>query len=359
MQNTLGTILRLTTFGESHGAAIGGVLDGFPAGINIDHAFILDQLERRKPKLASFSTARREDDLVEFLSGIDNGISLGTPISFIVKNTNVRKADYNALSDVFRPSHADYTWFVKYGMPSGSGGGRSSARVMLPCVIGGALAMNLLRSSGIAVKAWVSEIGGVCLPSDIADPSSDSINESPVFCPDQASSENILKLLEQLAEEGDTCGGVVSCCISGLPAGLGEPVFGKLHASLAHALMGINSAKAISFGSGFSAASMKGSEYNDELSVSSGKVTTSTNHDGGVTGGISNGMDITLRLALKPIPSISRQQNTITSKLTKTTIKISGRHDTCAVPRSVPIVESLAALVIADAYLMNKSRTLL
>lgn len=356
MQNTLGTILRLTTFGESHGPVVGGVVDGCPAGIRISEKEIAHQLKRRKTGLHAFASSRKEADTVEFLSGVRQQLTLGSPIAFIVRNKGQKPEDYNALNNVFRPSHADYAWHQKYGLSSGSGGGRSSARVLLPCVVAGCIANDILKPFGISVMAWVSAIGGIALPDDFEQIDPKSIESGALRCPDEKTSAKMLKLLEALQKKGDSTGGIVSCRISGVPASWGEPVFGKLHASLAHAMMGINSVKGFELGSGFAAAAMRGSVYNDELAILKGKVITRTNHDGGINGGISNGQDICFRLAFKPVPSIQTEQHTITRDKKPTTVKISGRHDTCVVPRSVPIVESLARFVLADHYLMQKTR---
>ncbi len=356
MQNTLGAILRLTTFGESHGPAVGGVIDGCPAGITIDEKAIAKQLQRRKTGLQSFSSSRKEADEVLFVSGVLNNKTLGTPIAFLVENKGQQSKDYEQLKNVFRPSHADYAWFEKFACSSGSGGGRSSARVLLPCVVAGCIAKEILPAKGISVMAWVSSIGNVFLPNDFSEINNKNIEASALRCPDNATSRRMTKLLESLQKDGDSTGGTVTCRISGVPAGWGEPVFGKLNAALAHAMMGINSVKAFELGEGFAAAAMKGSEYNDALMMKGGKVITKTNHDGGINGGISNGQDIIFRMAFKPVPSIRSEQQTITRDKKKTTVKISGRHDTCVVPRSVPMVESLATFILADHYLMQKSR---
>jgi len=356
MVNTIGNILRLTTFGESHGPAIGGVLDGCPAGTVIDEQEIALQLQRRMTAQSSFSSSRKETDQVEFISGIEKGVALGTPICFMVRNTGHQPKDYENIKEVFRPSHADYSWFAKFGAGSGSGGGRTSARVLLPAVVAGCIARDILRSTQVSVLAWVSSIGTVQISDMLLDITPEMVHNNELNCPDPLAAKEMLRLLTTLKKAGDTTGGTIICRISGVPAGLGEPVFGKLHASLAHAMMGINSVKAFEYGSGFEASRMKGSEYNDALYVKKGTVHTRSNHDGGINGGISNGEDILFRIAFKPIPSVHLEQKTLDTRLKPVSVNISGRHDTCVVPRSVTLVESLANLVIADQFLMQKIR---
>lgn len=356
MVNTIGNILRLTTFGESHGPAIGGVLDGCPNGIPVDEKEIAFQLQRRMTAQSPFASSRKEADQVEFLSGIRKGKTMGTPIAFMVRNTGQLPEDYDQLKDVFRPSHADYAWFEKFGETSGSGGGRTSARVLLPCVVAGCIARGVLKDTAFSVLAWVSAIGTVEVPSSLKEITAEMVHDNELNCPDPATAKKMLKLLGSLKKQGDTTGGIITCCISGVPAGLGEPAFAKLNAALAQAMMGINSVKAFELGEGFGASRMKGSEYNDAFSVRKSKVTTVTNHDGGINGGISNGQDIVFRIAFKPVPSVMLEQKTLDVKGKPVVIKISGRHDTCVVPRSVSLVESLTTLVIADHYLMQKIR---
>lgn len=356
MANTLGTALTLTTFGESHGVAIGGVIDGCPAGLAPDFDWMKRQLARRKTATGDYSSARVESDEVEFLSGLVNGKTIGTPVAFLVRNTGHKPQDYEEFRHAFRPSHADYAWFKKFGEPSGSGGGRTSARVLLPVVVAGAFAEAILRPGGISVLAWVSSIGDIVCDASPETITPAMVEKSPLHCPDNEASEKILRLLEDVKAAGDTVGGTIRCRISGVPAGLGEPVFSKLHADLAHAMMSINSVKGFEYGSGFEAAPIRGSEYNDALEIRQGRVHTRTNHDGGINGGISNGEDIHFRIALKPIPSVHRLQDTVDDQGRPLQLQLSGRHDTCAVPRCIPVVESLTALVMADHLLLQNLR---
>jgi len=318
--NSIGISFKLTTFGESHGPATGGVIDGCPAGLPIDPEFIKQELDRRKPFYEG-ATGRKEADAVEFLSGIGNGISLGTPIAFIIRNEDVITSDYQEIKDVFRPSHADYSYFMKYGRMA-TGGGRASGRETAARVAGGAVAKLLLGKAGISVKGKVQSIG-------------------------DGTAEGISKAIEQ----GDTLGGTVTCRIAGVPAGLGEPVFDKLSAALAKAAMSIPSAKAFEYGLGFMAPTMPGSKYNDQMTVKDGKAVFLTHHDGGIQGGISNGDDIYFRVAFKPVPSVKIPQDTINKDFEPVRIEIGGRHDVCHVPRLVVVVESMAALVLADHWL--------
>lgn len=357
MVNSVGNILRLTLFGESHGPAVGGVLDGCPAGIPVDLEDIAFQLRRRKSAQTFFSSSRSEPDEVEFLSGVRDGKTIGTPIGFILRNRDQRPADYQALAEVFRPSHADFAWFEKFGETSGSGGGRTSARVLMPAVVAGSIAKAILGSTGVSVLAWVSSIGPVNAAATPGTVTTEQVRNNPLNCPDETAAAKMMEWLETLKTSGDTCGGTITCRITCVPAGLGEPVFSKLHAALAHAMMSINSVKAFEYGSGFEAARMKGSEYNDLWNVEENRAVTLTNHDGGINGGISNGQDIVFRIAFKPVPSIALEQQTIDIQKKPVKLKISGRHDTCVVPRSVSLVESLATLVIADHYLMQTTRT--
>lgn len=356
MVNSIGRLLRLTTFGESHGAAVGGILDGCPSGITVDEEEISLQLHRRSAGINSFSSSRIEKDQVEFLSGIRNGQTLGTPIAFLVRNTGQLSQDYESLKNVYRPSHADYSWEQKFGISSGSGGGRTSARALLPCVVAGTIARNIILLPEFSIIAWVSSIGQIETTINPLSVTTDNIEASPLRCPDKEISDKMLKFLDVLKKSGDTAGGIISCLIKACPLGLGEPAFGKLHADIAHAIMNINSVKGFEYGEGFHSSSFTGSQYNDSILVKKGKVVTATNHDGGINGGISNGGNIFFKCAFKPIPSISIEQKTITHDKKPALIKINGRHDTCAVPRAVPIVEAMAALIIADHFLMQKSR---
>jgi len=357
MSNTLGNILRLTTFGESHGPAIGGVLDGCPPGIRIEEKSIQHELGRRSPGNQFFSSSRKEPDKVEFLSGLLKGCSTGAPIAFIVRNKNAKPTEYDHLKDLYRPSHADFSWEQKFGVRDASGGGRSSARVLLPCVVGGAIANGILKKFHCSVLAWVSAIGPYS--HEVRGKVSQyAIESSPVRCPDDMTTQKILSWLKETHARGDTAGGIITCRISGCPAGLGEPVFHKLQAALAHAMMNINSVKGFEYGSGFSASRMKGSEHNDVFTMKGGQIRTLTNHDGGIQGGISNGEDIIFRVGFKPVPSIGMMQETVNSKRKKTNMRVSGRHDVCVVPRAVPIIEAMARLIIADHFLMQKTRSM-
>lgn len=352
--NTTGTFFRLTTFGESHGTAIGGVIDGCPAGLTLDNAFIRDELERRKPRYAG-STDRKEDDIVEFLSGIYDDKTIGSPIAFLVKNTSARPADYNKVKDVFRPSHADYTYKMKYGTGPGLGGSRASGRETVARVIGGAIAKLYLKKAGIRINAFVSQIGEIVNEKDINAADIENVAISSYGCPDRKMEIKIGELIRETAKRGDTLGGAVTCVIRGVPPGLGEPVFDKLQADLAKAQLSIGSAKAFEYGLGFRASGMTGSNYNDQMASGEGKIVFLSNHDGGIQGGISNGEDIMFRVGFKPVPSIKTRQSTVNLEGEPQEIAIGGRHDTCHVPRLVVVVEAMAALVLADHHLRNKN----
>jgi chorismate synthase len=328
--NSFGKSLILTTFGESHGTAVGGVLDGFPAKIRIDQSFVQEALNRRKPGEGSFSSPRREADRVEFLSGIFEEMSTGAPIAFLVYNTDHRPGDYDHLRDIYRPSHADYTWESKFGIRDHRGGGRTSARETVARVVGGALAALYLKSKKITVEAHVAMVAHFPFPEK---------------------ADEAFAYLEQLRTEGDTTGGIVACSVTGVPAGIGEPVFDKLQADLAKAMLSINAAKGFEYGSGFAAASMRGSVHNDPFLIKEGKVTTATNHSGGIQGGISNGNEIFFRVAFKPVSSLKRDQVTIDRSGTVVTLPGKGRHDACIVFRAAPVVEAMAALTVADHLL--------
>lgn len=355
--NSTGYLFRLTTFGESHGVAVGGIIDGCPAGLAIDPAFIQDEIDRRKP-LYIGSTGRKESDRVEFLSGIHKGKSTGAPIAFLVKNTSVNPSDYSGIEHAYRPSHADYTYEKKYGVPIGPGGGRASGRETVARVVAGSVAKLFLQSSGIAVNACVSQVGSVILDVNPIKADYSFALRSPLACPDADSEARIGSLISETALAGDTLGGTVTCRIKGAPTGLGEPVFDKLQASLAKAMLSIGSSKAFEYGLGFNAAFLSGSEYNDLMTVKQGKVNFLTNHDGGIQGGISNGEDIYFRVGFKPVPSVKLPQSMVNSRGQATEILIGGRHDCCHVPRLVVIVESMAALVLADHLLMDKASRL-
>jgi len=354
-KNTFGNILRLTTFGESHGKALGGILDGFPAGIEIDFDFINKQLERRRPGQSKITTSRRELDKVNFLSGIFEGKSTGAPIAFVIENTNQRSGDYSDLAQIYRPSHADFTYQQKYGNRDYRGGGRTSARVTVSQVVGGSLAQHILWRENIKINAFTSSVGKIKLDKPIKEIDLSKIESNIVRCPDAKTAKKMISVIEEVKKQGDTIGGVVSCVIKNTPIGLGEPVFQKLHAQMGAAMLGINAVKGFEIGSGFSGTEMKGSQHNDIFDIENDKIVTKTNNSGGIQGGISNGQDIYFKVAFKPVATILMAQETININGEKTTINPKGRHDPCVVPRAVPIVESMAALVLADFYLMNKA----
>jgi len=356
--NTFGNILRLTSFGESHGKAIGGILDGYPAGIKIDMEKIQHQLDRRKPGQSKLVSPRKESDRLEILSGIYEGYSTGTPIAFLIWNTDQKAKDYDHLKDKFRPSHADYVYHEKYGHRDHRGGGRSSARETIARVVAGAFASILLEKIGVSITSFVSGIGYIRIEKDFPVPDISSIEESPVRCPDAGISKQMIRLIEQTAKEGDTLGGIIKCVIQNTPVGLGEPVFDKLHADLAKAMMSINAVKGFEIGSGFDATGMKGSEHNDLFKMKDGKVATATNFSGGIQGGISNGTDIYFNVAFKPVATLMKDQITVTDQGEEVNLKGKGRHDVCVVPRAVPIVDAMAALVLADHYLRNLTATI-
>jgi chorismate synthase len=356
--NSFGTIFRLTTFGESHGKAVGGVIDGCPAGLDMDFRFIQSELNRRRPGQSKLTTSRKEEDKVEFLSGIFENRTTGAPIAFIIENKDYRSEDYNEMKEAFRPSHADYTYQQKYGIRDYRGGGRASARETAARVVAGAVAKLLLMKSGIGITGFVSQIGKIKLEKPFKNPDIESIEKSPVRCPDEKISERMAELIESLKTEGDTAGGVVSCIVTGVPAGLGEPVFDKLQSAFAKAMLSINAVKGFEYGSGFDAAGMKGSEHNDIFENINGGITTRTNFSGGIQGGISNGQDIYFNVAFKPVATLMKAQETVNSSGEKVILKGKGRHDVCVVPRAVPIVEAMAAIVLADYLLRNNTAKL-
>ncbi len=351
--NTIGKIFQLHSFGESHGEAIGGIIDGFPSDFELDMELIEKEIERRKTNQGDFSSKRNEQDKLHILSGIIQNKTLGTPIAFYVQNNDTVSKDYDEINDIYRPSHADFTWQEKYGIRDYRGGGRSSARETLSRVVAGAMAKQFLMKNGIDIIAWVSQIADNVWDNTII-PSKESIEKSKYRCPNIETEKLIYKSIKNAIVEGDTLGGTIKCNISGMPTGIGEPVFDKLNAALAHAMMSINAVKGFEFGRGFESARMKGSEHNDEFYIDDGTVKTKTNNSGGIQGGISNGMDINMCIAFKPIASISQEQSTINKKGEKVKVKINGRHDVCVVPRAVPIVEAMAAIVIMDFYLLQK-----
>lgn len=353
--NTIGHTFRVTTFGESHGAAIGGVIDGCPPGIHIDYDFLNKEMKRRRPGLIKSASARSEEDKVEFLSGILNDVTTGTPLAFIIHNKDQQGSDYNELKEVFRPSHADYTYFKKYGIRDHRGGGRASARETAARVAAGAIAKMMLKPKGIFVKACTTRIGNIVVDKPVDQINFAKSDSNTLFCPDSVISLKMMSLLDSLKRKGDSIGGIVSCLVTGCPPGLGEPVFDKLQADLAKAVMSIPAAKGFEYGEGFAAAEMTGSKHNDEFKVKNKKVIAGENHAGGILGGISSGESIFFRVAFKPVPSISVSQRTVNMKGIEKEIKIKGRHDICVVPRAVAVVEAMAAITIADHLLRYNS----
>lgn len=349
--NTFGHLFRLTSFGESHGPGIGGVIDGCPAGIELDLAFIQHELDRRKPGQSSVTTPRKENDEVQFLSGVFEGKTTGTPIGFVVWNKNQQSADYDSMKDVYRPSHADYTYEKKYGFRDPRGGGRSSARETTSRVVAGAIAKLVLKQHHISIEAYTSQVGDIKLEQPYFEYDLTQTENSIIRCPDPKKSADMIALIEEVRAAGDSIGGAVTCVIKGVPPGLGEPVFDKLHAVLGHAMLSINAVKGFEYGEGFEAARYKGSELNDAFIQKEGKIATRTNHSGGIQGGISNGEDIYFRVAFKPAPTILIEQDTVSSSGAPTVLKAEGRHDPCVVARAVPVVESMAAITLLDFIL--------
>ena len=355
--NTFGNIFRLTTFGESHGPGVGGVIDGMPAGIEVDLDFLQAELNRRRPGQSALTTPRKEADRVELLSGIFEGKTTGCPIGFLVRNENQHSNDYDNLREVFRPSHADFTYQSKYGIRDHRGGGRTSARETIARVVGGAFAKMVLRQKGINITAYTSQVGPLALDKAYTAYDFTEIERNPVRCPDSEMADAMGELIKQVKAEGDTIGGVITCVIQGCPVGLGEPVFDKLHAQLGAAMLGINAVKGFEYGEGFAGVTARGSEQNDVF-VPDGKggITTRTNHSGGIQGGLSNGQDIYFRVAFKPVATLLREQDTVNLQGEAVTLKARGRHDACVLPRAVPIVEAMAAMVILDNYLLYNTR---
>jgi len=357
--NTFGHLFRLTTFGESHGEAIGGVIDGMPAGIDIDMEFIQQELNRRRPGQSKITTSRNEPDKVELLSGVFEGKSTGCPIGFIVRNTNQHSQDYENMRCLFRPSHADFTYYYKYGTRDHRGGGRSSARITISRCVGGALAKLALRQLGINIHAYTSQVGNIALEKDYHLYDLSKTETNAVRCPDADKAAQMERLISEVKAEGDTIGGIITCVIEGCPIGLGAPEFDKLHSALGAAMLGINAVKGFEYGEGFDGVTMRGSEQNDmflppDNSVGN-KANTTTNHSGGIQGGISNGQDIYFRVAFKPVATILTQQETIDLEGKPASLKAVGRHDPCVLPRAVPVVEAMAAMTILDHFLLNKT----
>jgi len=351
-----GKLFTITTFGESHGKGIGVIIDGCPAGIDINVDFIQSELSRRRPGQSNIVTQRKENDEVQILSGVFEGLATGSPIAMIIPNDDQKSGDYSHIKDSFRPSHADYTFEVKYGHRDYRGGGRSSARETAARVAAGAIAKLFLNHFGITINAWVSQVGSIGMPYPPNNIDYGLIESNDVRCPDPKLAEEMIQLIKQIRKDGDTIGGSVTCNITGVPVGLGEPVFDKLHAELGKAILSINACKGFEYGSGFDGISMKGSEHNDSFfAKDEGNIATKTNFSGGIQGGISNGMDIYFRAAFKPVATIIPAQDSVDKYGQNTIITGKGRHDPCVVPRAVPIVESMAALVLADFMLRNKA----
>lgn len=353
--NTFGQLFRVTTFGESHGEMIGTVIDGCPAGLEIDFDFIQNELDRRKPGQSKITTQRKEADQVKFISGVFEGKTTGAPLSALIHNQDQRSQDYFHLKDQYRPSHADFTYEAKYGHRDYRGGGRSSARETAARVIAGSIAKLLLRKSGIEILAFVSQVGSICIERNLDQLDFSQIESNEVRCPDYLASQKMIKLIETVQNEGDTIGGIVTGVIKGCPAGLGEPVFDRLHADLGKAMLSINAVKGFEYGSGFSGVECRGSQHNDPFMTHEGRIQTITNHSGGIQGGISNGMAIFFRVAFKPVATLMKSQMSLDKNGIQTLIQGRGRHDPCVVPRAVPIVEAMAAITIADHLLRHRS----
>ncbi len=352
--NSFGTIFKLNTFGESHGPAIGGSLEGCPAGLTIDTAFIQAELDRRRPGQSAITSPRKESDKIELLSGIFKGVSTGSPIGFMIRNEDQAPKDYSHLENTYRPSHADLTWEKKYGLRDHRGGGRSSARETACRVVGGAIAKLLLQQQHITVQAFVKQVGPVRLDKDYDQLNLSLTESNAVRCPDETTAAKMIASIEDARREGDSLGGVIQCVIHRAPIGLGEPVFDKLHALLGHAMLSINAVKGFEIGSGFDSVRFKGSELNDVFENRKGTILTRTNHSGGVQGGISNGMPIYFNVAFKPVATIMKTQDSVDKAGNPVTLEAKGRHDPCVLPRAVPIVEAMAALVMADLLLLNR-----
>lgn len=354
--NVFGTLFRITTWGESHGPALGVVIDGCPAGLKISEKEIQKELDRRKPGQSSITTSRQEEDRLQILSGVFEGLTTGTPISLMIDNKDQRGKDYGKLVDTYRPSHADFTYDAKYGLRDYRGGGRASARETASRVAAGAIAKKILKSGAkVEILAYVKKVHEISSKINPDSLTASQIESNPVRCPDPSAAKRMIKLIEKMKSAGDSVGGVIECVIRNVPAGLGSPVFEKMEARLAQAMLSIPACRGFEIGSGFGAVQMKGSQHNDPLLMKGKKVVTATNNAGGVVGGITNGMDIVFRVAFKPTATIFKKQKTVTNAGKETELQMSGRHDPCVLPRAVPIVEAMAALVLADEYLIQKS----
>lgn len=352
--NTIGKLFTFTSFGESHGRGVGGIIDGCPAGVVMDEEFIQNELRRRRPGQSIITTPREEEDKVEFLSGIFEGKSTGTPIAFVIWNQNQESKDYDHLKDVFRPSHADYTYQQKYGIRDHRGGGRSSARTTAGWVAAGAVAKLVLKQQGVDITAYTSQVGHIAIENSYENLDLSLIESNIVRCPEPETAQKMIDYIDKLRIEGNSIGGTVSCVVKGVPVGWGEPVFEKVQARLAHAMLSINATHGFDYGKGFEGIGMTGAELNDPFLMKDGKVSTLTNHSGGIQGGISNGQDIYFRVLFKAVSTISQKQTTLDKELKSVELEAKGRHDPCVLPRAVPIVEAMAAITLLDLFLMNK-----
>ena len=355
MNNSFGKIYRISTYGESHGSAIGVIIDGCPPEIKIDKEYIQNELDRRKPGQSKITTQRKESDSVEILSGIFNGKSTGSPISLSIKNKDHNSSDYDHISNSYRPSHSDYTYDKKYSNRDYRGGGRSSARETANWVAAGAISKKILKKLNIKINAFVSKVGKIKLNKGYKDLDFKKIESNIVRCPDSKYADKFIKIIDNTRKNKDTVGGIITCVITDCPVGIGEPIFGKLHAELGKAMLSINAVKGFEYGSGFNGVEMNGSIHNDEFQIKKGEISTKSNYSGGIQGGISNGQDIYFNVAFKPVSTIMKNQNSIDENNKKVIVKGKGRHDPCVVPRAVPIVESMAANVIVDLYLQGKT----
>ena len=358
MGNSFGKLFKITTFGESHGLALGVIIEGCPAGLRIDEAKLIAEMQRRKPGQSKITTQRKEEDEFEIKSGVFEGVTTGTPIGIVINNSDQKSKDYSHISDKFRPSHADFTYFEKYGLRDYRGGGRSSARETAARVVAGAIAKQLLETKGIAIQAYVSQVGDLKLNKSHEELDLSKAEENIVRCPDPVVAEEMIELIDSVRKDRDTIGGVVSCVITNTPVGIGEPVFDRLHAELGKAMLSINAVKGFEYGSGFEGVKMRGSKHNDVFFQEGDKVKTKTNYSGGIQGGISNGEDIYFNVAFKPVATIMTDQASVNEAGEEVVVSGKGRHDPCVVPRAVPIVEAMAALVIADYILLAKSNKL-
>jgi chorismate synthase len=353
MSNTIGKNFAFTSFGESHGKAIGGVIDGCPAGIVLDFEFIQNELDRRKPGQSDITTSRKEDDKVEFLSGIFEGKTTGTPIGFVIWNTNQHSNDYEHLKDIYRPSHADFTYSEKYGIRDYRGGGRSSARETASRVVAGAIAKLILKERGITIAAFTSQVGHISIDKPLENIDLSLTETNPVRCPDAVAAEKMLEYIKQIKQDGDSIGGIITCVVNGLPVGVGEPIFNKLSTRLAEAMLSINAAHGFDYGKGFEGVSLRGSEMNDVFINSQGQISVATNNSGGIQGGISNGQQVYFRVLFKPVATILKEQQTVDNQGNEIKFTAHGRHDPCVLPRAVPVVEAMTAITVLDLLLLS------